>query len=104
MNLETRLTALEQKAAPSTGPRVLILSGINPGFLDSPRVRAEFYGQTLHRLDDESEEAFRARAVEAAKAASPTGRMVQLTMWGAEPRMQWADDGHGRLVAVPADR
>ena len=100
MNLETRLAALERKEAPAAGPRVLILCGINPGYADSPRVRAEFYGQTLHRLDDETEEAFTARAAEAARAAAGPGRMAQLSMYGAEPPMQWHCEG-GVLVARP---
>ena len=101
-SLDARVTNLEAKAArPAPRRRVFIVSPTNPGFIDSPRVRAEFYGQTLHRMADESEEDFRQRAVAAATAAA-TGHSVDLTLWGAEEPTQWHCEG-GVLVARPID-
>lgn len=98
-SLEARLEQLERTAAPPD-EYTFILSAINPGHLDSPRVLAKFYGQTLHRLHDESEEAFTSRAVEAAKAAKPEGCRLELSVHGAEGPHQWVSEG-GALVARP---
>jgi hypothetical protein len=101
-SIEARLQELERSAGVfANGPRVLEVWPTNPGFIGSPRVRAEFYGQTLHRLDDEAEDAFRLRATAAAKAAAPAGCTgVLLILHGAEPPMQWCDEG-GVVVARP---
>jgi hypothetical protein len=99
--LHKRLTALESSGARSR-VRALVREIVNPGFSGSPRVRAEFYGQTLLRGDGEPEEAFRVRAIEAAKAAAPRGQITHLKLLGAEPRMQWAAGPDGKLVPVVA--
>ena len=101
-SLESRLQELERSASVSAlGPRVLEVWPTNPGFVGSPRVRAEFYGHTLHRLDDEAEDTFRARAAAAAKAAAPAGCTgVMVILHGAEPPTQWCMED-GVMVARP---
>lgn len=87
MSIERRLTALEAFRAGVRGHRritAIVHSIVSPDFLHSPRVRAEFYGQVLHRLDDESEEDFERRAVAAATAAARAGVLPCLELVGAE--------------------
>jgi hypothetical protein len=81
--LHQRLTALESTGAPSL-VRALVRDIVSPGYLGSPRVRAEFYGLTLSRDEGEPEDAFRARAVEAARAAAPRGTLARLALYGEQ--------------------
>jgi hypothetical protein len=81
-NLESRLSALERSTAPQ---RVAAIRRciVEPGALEAPRMRAEFYGQTMVRRADESDDAFELRATVAAKAAAPVGAIPRLCLLGS---------------------
>jgi hypothetical protein len=80
--LQQRLAALERSAQPSR-VAVILRSIVEPGALDAQRVRAEFYGSTLDRAPNESDQEFELRAIAAARAAAPAGSIPLLCMSGA---------------------
>lgn len=86
-SLDHRLKTLEEARSRKQPPRLsaIVHSIVHAEARHLEPVRAEFYGQALARLPNETTEAFRARAVLGAQQVAPPGQIARLLMIPPEP-------------------